>query len=402
MSDRFTETTSQSWFSRIGESIKSVLIGLLMFVASFPLLFWNEGRAVRTARSLTQGSGSVVSVPADAVDPSHEGKLVHVTGPVTTSGPAADPELGVEAQGLKLVRKAEMYQWVESKKSETHKKLGGGEETVTTYEYKRDWSGDAVDSSAFKHPEGHENPGAFPVESQTFAAADPKVGAFTLAPEQIDQLNDGKDVPVGEEALANLPEELSDRAKISSGAFYLGDDPAAPKLGDTRISYQVVAPAVVSVIGAQTGQTFAPWQAEAGDTVFLVDEGTHAAAEMFQAAQSANAVMGWILRAVGFLLMFLGLALVFKPISVFADVVPLFGTMLGAGLGLFAFLIALFLSLVTIAIAWIAVRPMLAIGLLVLALAGLVLLVRRGRKQKAMRTAFVPPPPPPPQPVGAA
>jgi hypothetical protein len=400
MSDHFTETSSQSWFSRIGESIKSVLIGLLMFVVSFPLLFWNEGRAVRTARSLTEGSGSVVSVPADAVDPSHEGKLVHVTGPVTTSGPAADPELGVEANGLKLVRKVEMYQWIESQKTETHKKLGGGEEKVTTYDYKRDWSTDVIDSTAFKHPEGHENPGAFPVEPQTFVASDPKVGAFTLAPEQIGQLDNGKDLPVAEDALANLPEELGDKAKISSGAFYLGNDPAAPALGDTRISYQIVAPAVVSVIGAQTGQTFAPWQAEAGDAIFLVDEGPHAAAEMFQAAQSANATMTWILRAVGFFLMFLGLVLVFKPISVFADVVPLFGTMLGAGLGIFSFLIALFLSLVTIAVAWIAVRPVLAITLLALALGGLVFLVVRGRKKKALRAVI--PPPPPPQPVPTA
>ena len=40
---------------------------------------WNEGRAVRTAESLEEGAGAVVSVPADAVDPGNEGKLVHVS-----------------------------------------------------------------------------------------------------------------------------------------------------------------------------------------------------------------------------------------------------------------------------------------------------------------------------------
>ena len=32
-----------------------------------------------------------------------------------------------------------MYQWVEDSKSETQKTLGGGEETVTTYTYKKEW-----------------------------------------------------------------------------------------------------------------------------------------------------------------------------------------------------------------------------------------------------------------------
>ncbi|HWN43032.1 MAG TPA: hypothetical protein VNW71_12480 [Thermoanaerobaculia bacterium] len=76
MSDRFTVTTSKSWFSRLAESIKSVLVGLVLFVVSFPILFWNEGRSVKTARSLEEGSGAVVSVSSDLVAPGNEGKLL--------------------------------------------------------------------------------------------------------------------------------------------------------------------------------------------------------------------------------------------------------------------------------------------------------------------------------------
>ena len=46
--------------------------------------------------------------------------------------------------------------------------------------------------------------------------------------------------------------------------------------------------------------------------------------------------------------------------------------MLGAGIGFFAFVLAAVLSFVTIAIAWIFVRPLLGITLLVLAIGGLV------------------------------
>ena len=61
MPDTFSVTSSQSWGGRLMESIKSVLVGFVFFIASFPLLFWNEGRAVQTAKSLKEGLGAVVS-----------------------------------------------------------------------------------------------------------------------------------------------------------------------------------------------------------------------------------------------------------------------------------------------------------------------------------------------------
>ena len=80
MSNSFTETTSTSWFGRLRHSVGGVVIGLVLIVGMVVLLFWNEGRAVTTARSLAEGAGAVVSVGADAVDAANEGKLVHVSG----------------------------------------------------------------------------------------------------------------------------------------------------------------------------------------------------------------------------------------------------------------------------------------------------------------------------------
>jgi hypothetical protein len=56
--------------------------------------------------------------------------------------------------------------------------------------------------------------------------------------------------------------------------------------------------------------------------------------------------------------------------------------MLGAGLGIFSFFLASALSLVTIAIAWVFVRPLLGISLLLLAGAALALLISHARKKK--------------------
>ena len=52
MSDEFVEVTSEGWGSRIMESIKGILVGIVLFVAAFPLLFLNEGCAVKMSRSL--------------------------------------------------------------------------------------------------------------------------------------------------------------------------------------------------------------------------------------------------------------------------------------------------------------------------------------------------------------
>lgn len=108
MTHSVTVSSNQSWFSRLAQSAKSVLVGLLFFIASFPLLFWNEGRAVRTARSLAEGAGAVRSVAAEAIDSGNEGKLVHASGAVTADGPVVDADLGVEAQALKLIRNVEI------------------------------------------------------------------------------------------------------------------------------------------------------------------------------------------------------------------------------------------------------------------------------------------------------
>src|SRR6266852_9797155 len=160
MSDSFSVVSSESWFSRIVGSIKSVLFGLFLFIAAFPLMYWNEGRAVRTAKSLTEGLGAVVPIGADSVDGSKEGKLVHVSGAVKTTAQLADDAFPVRADGVKLLRTVEMYQWKEHESKESRKKLGGGTETVTTYDYKKDWATGRIDSSSFKKPEGHENPEA--------------------------------------------------------------------------------------------------------------------------------------------------------------------------------------------------------------------------------------------------
>lgn len=64
MSDSFTEVTSQSWFGRIGGAIKGILFGFILILAGIVLLFWNEGRAVTTHKTLVESQNMVKSIDA--------------------------------------------------------------------------------------------------------------------------------------------------------------------------------------------------------------------------------------------------------------------------------------------------------------------------------------------------
>ncbi|HXT21822.1 MAG TPA: TMEM43 family protein, partial [Thermoanaerobaculia bacterium] len=375
-------------------------------VVAVPLLFWNEGRAVKRARTLAEGAGKVVSVQAAAVEPGRDGALVHVSGQATSDEVLRDPTFGIERQALALEREVEMFQWVQKEERRQRKKLGGGTETVTTYTYSTEWQSSPVDSASFEESSGHENP-SFPFEGETWRAADVRLGAYHLAPELAGDLDHQTEVPVGEEQLAGVVPELRERLKAVNGGFYLAADNAAaangdassPKVGDVRVRFRVVEPAEATIVAAQHGPRLEPYHAEAGGDIALVSYGAKSAEEMFSAARTANNKLTWLLRVGGFVLLFVGIRSLLAPLQVAADVVPLAGRLVGGGLTLAAFLIAAPVALVTVAIGWLFYRPLLGGALIALAIGCVVWLWRRSRKP-----AFVPPPPvfvPPPPPAPA-
>lgn len=400
--DSFREVTSRSWFNRIGGAVKGVVFGVVLLLAAFALLFWNEGRAVERYKTLVEGGGAVISVAADKVERANEGKLVHLSGRTVSDEVLSDGIFAVRARAIKLIRTVEMYQWAEKSRSETRKKLGGGEETVTTYTYEKRWSERHIDSSSFKHPEGHANP-PMPYASGTVAAATVRLGAFRLPPFLVERLDTTRPLPLSGDAVSAV--RLPPQAKIIGDAITIGSATGTPNLGDLRVRFSVVEDSEVSLAAQQRDDTFQPFQARAGGTIALLQPGLVPAAAMFAQAQQSNTMLTWLLRGGGLLLMFIGFRLILAPLPVLGDVVPAFGAMVGAGVSLIAGLIAAVLSLLTIAIAWVVYRPLLGLGLLAAAIAGTVYIVARLRKPR--REAAMPPgpppatPPPPPPPPGS-
>ena len=383
MSDSFTVTTRTSWFTRIKNSFVGVLIGLVLVVGSTVGLFWNEGRAVQTARSLTEGAGVVVTVPADGVDAANDGKLIHVTGTTSTNSTPSDAMFAISEPGIRLERTAEMYQWKETSKSETQEKVGGGEETITTYTYSKVWSDEAYDSSRFKQPAGHENP-PMEIRSQRFQVEDAQLGAFTLSERVISMIGGDKALAISPEKTAAIDAAYSGnkRVTVAQDRIYLGFNSTSPAIGDYRISYEHAPTGPTTIIGKQANGGFEPYQTQAGDALLMVDAGTVSSEQMFADAQSANTVITWILRAVGVILMIIGFALTMAPLSVLAAVIPFLGRIVGMGTGILAFFLGVVLSTITIAIAWFWYRPVVALIIIVVGFAIAYGITRLGRSRQ--------------------
>jgi hypothetical protein len=378
--DSFTEASSQGWLSRLGDAIKGVLVGIVLFILAFPLIFWNEGRAVKTEKALAEGRGAVVTVNSDRLDSANEGKLVHTTGHATAGETLSDAEFGVSTSAIRLKRKVEMQQWRETSRSEKRDKVGGGTETITTYSYSREWSDTLIDSSKFKQPDGHLNPRAMEAKGAQWTASKVTLGAFVLSPSQISSIDGEEPLPVA--AGTAIPAGFAGKASVHGGSFYIGQDPQSPAIGDLRITFFRVPETDLTVVAKQSGNSFQPYRARAGGSVDLQRRGIAAADDMFSSAEQSNTVLTWILRGVGWLVMCVGIGLTLRPLSVLASVLPILGDVIGAGTWLVAFLLGSVLSAVIVALAWIAFRPLLGIALLVLGGAcgyGMFHLVRKAR-----------------------
>ncbi|HQS14297.1 TMEM43 family protein [Reyranella sp.] len=362
--DQITEVTSTSWFARLGQAIVGVLIGFIFIVVSIGVLFWNEGRAIRTAQGLAEGAGIVSSVPADRVDPANDGRLIHVSGMLSTAGPVSDPDFAVRVHGVRLERHVEVYQWKEETHSETRTKFGGGEERTTTYKYVRIWSDKPIDSDRFKEPRGHTNP-VPTYQSRDLLAPGARLGAFSVPDALLRGFGEAKRLAATEVQASALQNRITKPVTVNDGVLYAGRDPAQPAIGDMRISFSEVPLQTASVVAAQAGSAFAPFPTHTGTTVELIAAGAVPAKVMFQHAEEENVTMTWVLRLIGVIFMLIGFNFVLRPLAVAGSIIPLLGDVIGAGTFLVALVCTVAIAPIVIAFGWLWYRPLIGIGVLV-------------------------------------
>ncbi|XP_064101139.1 transmembrane protein 43 homolog [Macrobrachium nipponense] len=347
---------------QVRESLPAVIIGVVLILVGSGLLFWNEGRAVQTSRSLDEGYNSVVRVQSSsAVLEENNGKLVHVWGPISVLPLLTDDYYGVEISAIRLKRRVQMYQWIEEESSlrpEDTPEMPSD----TSYSYSFAWRDKVVDSSAFNIPWGHENPTTIPVPTIVQTAENAKVGEYYLSPAIKESFVDfaafsGDEQPEGGDV------------KLHGGMYYITQDIYNPDIGDLRIQFYFAGRAgeVVSIIGQQIGETLHPFVTSTGRELLIVHSGKRTVEEMFSSEHAQNRFLTWSLRLGGWFIMFLGLICVSNIVHSLVVCSPLLRDVVALGLGSANLTLSMSTSLVIIGGAWCIYRPGLALLILVVA-----------------------------------
>ena len=413
----YQEVTTTGYGTRVKNAFGGIFTGFIMFIAGTCLLWWNEGRTVKTNDMLNEAQSVTVEMEnINKVDAEFNGKMVHATGDAITEDVLKDDAYPVGGNFTRLRRTVEYYQYVENKKEQKRDKLGGGEETITTYTYERKWVDEPVNSSAFHDPQYQGvNRVLIQVEDQEYVAENVNFGAYKIpnffkssigswsaaplegeedvtAAEQdttTKQLSAADSIALLQEALiaaqqANrAPATRAEDYQKSGNIVYYGRNMSSPQIGDVRITFEKVDPKnAVSILAKVNGDTFSQFVAKNGYKLATLSNGTLTAEEMYQSEHDANDMMKWICRLVGILLIYAGLKGIFNFLVIILKVIPFLASIMNFGVSLVCGVIAIVWSLIVIAIAWIFYRPVLGITLLVIAGAILAYFVVKGRNKQ--------------------
>ncbi|MBK7963294.1 MAG: TMEM43 family protein [Bdellovibrionales bacterium] len=365
MADQFTNVTETSWIERLTSSIKGVLFGTMCVTGAFGLLWWNEGNLVAERGALGEAKTKLIIGNANTPNPQQNGKLLYLYGALYSPEFVDENELLGKLAYLKLERHVEMYQWVEEKKESTEKNAGGSTKKTTTYTYKQDWSKKHNNSNNFHEPSGHDNP-KLPFSTTTVQVSQATFGKFD-GKAILSRVENYEDVVLSNENLKKGLEhnlltkyQLVDRkVNVKDNRIYITKSGSVtPENGDIRVFYRGIKAGYFSAITQQTGNNgLEAFQSSNSKEIFLVEPGKVSPELLMKHEASRQNIMSWIWRAVGLLMMWIGLSMMLSPFVVLFDVLPILGDIAGLGVGLFAAILSVTLGTLIIATAWLPIGP---------------------------------------------
>ena len=144
---------------------------------------------------------------------------------------------------------------------------------------------------------------------------------------------------------------------------------------------------MASVVAVQSGSSLVPFRTHTGTNVELIAAGAVPAKAMFKEAEDENSSLTWILRGVGCLVMAIGFGLILRPLVIVADIVPLLGSIMGAGAFLVAMVCTVAVAPLVIGLAWLWYRPLIGIAVLVIGVGATWGLTHLARQRAVQKTA---------------
>lgn len=218
------------------------MLGALLLLSGAGLVAMTEQGLLDHRHASERHGGPILDLGGDASQAVQHGYLVRVAGTVNVVEAPYDPEFGQRASAPVLIRHVEMFQWREVR-------------VGADVHYEQDWVDRPVDSSRFVRPSGHVNPEAFPLLGKQFDAGQARVAGYVLSPALLHALP-------GSEALTpdlkSLPANLA--ASFAPHDRYLTTSakPELPRLGDLRVSWEIVPAQEVTVFAQVDGKQLVP------------------------------------------------------------------------------------------------------------------------------------------------
>ena len=207
MADSVSVTSHHSYGSRVGNSFKAILWGIILVWISIRLLWWNENNYVEQKAALKEWASIVQEATSNQIDSTLEWSEIHVSWETaSTAETLKDTTFWVTTDNLKLKRTVEMYQWYEDEHEECHDNYWWSEDCTTTYTYDTKWSDDHISSDNFYSRNGHENPSSWEYESNERIKEPITLWAYTLSPVFVNQLTDYKTINLSEQDII-IPEK---------------------------------------------------------------------------------------------------------------------------------------------------------------------------------------------------
>ncbi len=378
----YSEVTKTSYISRIWNSFKWVLFGIILIVASIVLLWWNEWRTIDVATWLNETQKITVDGKTGSIDQSLENQIVYNSWNANTLETLTDSDFWIEINGIKLIKTVEMYQWKENIKENRKDNLWGSQTTTKEYTYNKIWSSKKLPSESYKKL-WHTNPVDWKYTSNTLQAKDVRIWVLRLWNEFINKLNNKEPIKLTQENLEGFKKiSRNDSLKIQNNYIYYWKNLLNnPSIGDIRVSFAKVKPADITVIWLQSWDNLNSYITSHDTQVALLEYWIRTKQQMFQIAQEDNKVLAWVFRWIWLLLMFIGFNLLFGVLVALSKVIPMLWNVLGFWVSIIAFILTLIVWLWIIIIAWLFVRPFLSIGLIILVVWIIWFIVKKKREK---------------------
>ena len=320
----------------------SLIIGIILFLGAFCLLWWNEGNSAKKINIANYVKKYAIEVNSNSVQRDNDNKLIATNGFAKTSSTLGD-EFVTSPNTLVLVRNVQMYQWIEE-----------NEDGKTVY--KKEWSDIEQNSDEFED-KIHKNP-RFSIKSKEYIAQSATLGKYDLSEKQIELIDPQKEI-------SNLKEK--NEYKIIDNQYYKGKNIDEPEIGDLLISYNYApSDTPISIIGEQKeDNTISSTVHKKLGAIYIQYDGKMTKDEMLDKYTNDNKLQTMGFRFLGWILMFIGLKLFFEPLMNILNLVPVLGEFANMATTFIFASITLVLSLFTIAVAWFAYRPLISILLII-------------------------------------